>query len=229
MDEEIAGDAGAVVLVEPPAEEARRLEGPLGRMAQETVPVDRLGRRVLRDRPVERAHHRVAVRPALDQVHLADRPRGEQLARLRVDERADALAADLQHTPGLLLRLEHPDALVDRVHHRLLAVDVLALFQGVDRHPLVPVVGAGDDHRVDVLPVEDLPVVARRVDVLAELGAALLEAAVVDVGRGDQLDAGHLERRLRVALAHAPGAQEGDADAVAGRDRLRLRCGDGVG
>jgi hypothetical protein len=170
---------------------------------------------------VEGAHHRVPVRPALDEVDLADRARGEELAGLLVDDRAHALAAHLEDAPGLLLRLQHPDALVDRVHHRLLAVDVLARLEGVDRHLHVPVVGAGHDHRVHVLPGQDLAVVAGRLEVLAELLPALLEAAVVDVGRGHELDPRDLERRLGVALAHAPRAEERDADAVVRRDGLR--------
>ena len=220
MHEEVAGDTGAVVVVEAPAEEARRLEGPLRRLAQEAIPVDRLRRGVLRNRPVESTRHRVPVRPALDQVDLSDGAGGEQLAGLRVDDRAHALAAHLQDPSGLLLRREHPGALVDRVHHRLLAVDVLARLEGVDRHLHVPVVGARHDHRVHVLAGEHLAVVAGQLDVLAELPLALLEAAVVDVGGGDELDPGDLERRLGVALAHPARPEECQPDAVVGRDGL---------
>ena len=123
--------------------------------------------------------------------------------------------------PVLFCAVEHADALVDDVHHRLLAVDVLARLQRVDRDLRVPVVRGRHDHRVDVLAGEDLAVVARRLEVLAELLPALLEAPVVDVGDGDELDARHLERRRGVALAHAARAEEREADAVVRRDGLR--------
>ena len=60
---------------------------------------------------------------------------------------------------GLLGRLGDAAGLVDRVRHRLFAVDVLAGLHGVDRHLGVPVVGRGDQDDVDVLVVKDLAVV----------------------------------------------------------------------
>ena len=51
------------------------------------------------------------------------------------------------------------EALVDRVGHRLLDVDVLAGGERVERHLPVPVVRRGDEHRVDALVVEQAPVV----------------------------------------------------------------------
>ena len=118
---------------------------------------------------------------------------------------------------------------LDRVHHRLLAVDVLARLERVDRDLRVPVVGARHDHRVHVLAGEDLAVVARRLDVLAELLPALLEAPVVDVRGRHQLDPRHLERRLGVALAHAARAEEGEADPVVRGDGLRGLLGERLG
>ena len=72
VDEEIARDGRAVIPVVPPAEEPDRVERPLGRLAQEAVPVDRLGGGVGRDRVLPGADVGVAVVPRLDGVHLAD-------------------------------------------------------------------------------------------------------------------------------------------------------------
>ena len=63
-----------------------------------------------------------------------------------------------------------PAGLVDGVGHRLFAVDVLAGLHGVDRHLGVPVVGGGDQDDVDILAIEELPVV---------LGDAVLVFALV--------------------------------------------------
>ena len=74
VDEQVAGDGRAVVPVVPPAEEPDGVERALGRVAQEAVPVDRLGRGVGRDRVLPGADVRVAVVPRLDRVDLADAP-----------------------------------------------------------------------------------------------------------------------------------------------------------
>ena len=50
--------------------------------------------------------------------------------------------------------------LLDAVGQRLLAIDVLAGLAGQDGDDRVPVVGRGDDDRVDVLAIEDLAEVA---------------------------------------------------------------------
>ncbi len=72
VDEKIAGDGRAVVPVVPPAEEPDRVERPLGCVAQEAVPVDRLGGGVGRDRVLPGPDIGIAVVPRLDRVHLAD-------------------------------------------------------------------------------------------------------------------------------------------------------------
>ena len=64
--------------------------------------------------------------------------------------------------------------LVDRVGHRLFAVDVLARLHGVDGHLGVPVVGRGDQDSVDVLAIEEPAVV---------LGDAVLVLALGRRGR----------------------------------------------
>src|SRR5207244_1295923 len=56
-------------------------------------------------------------------------------------------------------RLHHGPALGDGEAERLLAVDVLARLAGVDGDQGVPVIRRGDDHRIDVLEVEQLAVV----------------------------------------------------------------------
>ena len=71
---------------------------------------------------------------------------------------------DLEDPPAALLRLDYGFAFGDRLHHRLLAIDVLAGVEGVDADAGVPVVRRGDDDGIDVLARQDLAVVARRED-----------------------------------------------------------------
>ena len=88
-------------------------------------------------------------------------------------------------------RGDHRLALGDVVADRLLDVDVLAGQNGVDRGQGMPVVGRGDDDRVEVLAVEHRPIVAGG---LGRIALLLLDPlgrfagmTVVDVGDGDEL------------------------------------------
>ena len=73
--------------------------------------------------------------------------------RLRADRAV--LGAHLDDAVVAPRGLDHLPALVDRAAQRLLAVHVLAGLAGHDRDRGVPVVGRGDQHRVDVLAVQD--------------------------------------------------------------------------
>src|SRR5262249_56023795 len=95
VHEEVARYTGAVVAVIAPAEQTHGLEGPLRRAAEEAVPIDRLLRRVGRNRILPGAERRVAVDPGLDEIHLANRTGAKQLPRLGVDDPPGLLAAHL--------------------------------------------------------------------------------------------------------------------------------------
>src|SRR5262249_39393182 len=102
------------------------------------------------------------------------------------------------------------------LHHGLLTIDILASVERVDGDPRMPVVGRGDDHRVDILPRQDLAIVARGEDALAVEFPGAGEAAVVEVAYRGQFDAGNGSGVASVAAAHAAVADGGDADAVIG-------------
>src|SRR5262249_6265522 len=222
VHEEIPGDAGAVVAIVAPAEQTNGLERPLWRVAQETVPVHRLRRRVGGNRVLPRAERGVAVDPRLDHVQLADDARPVQLPRLGVGDRADALAADLQDAPGLLHRGDDAEAFVDLLDHGLLDVDVLARFHRIGGDARVPVIRRADDHRLDVRPCEHLAIVARGEDLAAPDLLRAGEAAVVDVGDRRELDARDAQRAARIGRSLSARADERDAGTIA-RRRLRLR------
>src|SRR5438045_2473718 len=108
VDEEIAGNARPVLAIVAPPEETHRLERPLRRAPEESIPIDGLGRGVGRNRVLPRADCRVAVDPGFDEIQLADRTGAKQLARLCVDDRADALTADLEDSARLPAHLDDP-------------------------------------------------------------------------------------------------------------------------
>jgi len=111
--------------------------------------------------------------------------------------------------------------------HGLLAVDILAGLHRVYAGLLVPVVGRADDDCVHITAGEDFTVVAGGEEVVAPQLLGVNEAAIVAVGDGHQLDAGHLERRLGIALALAARADERDLNAVVGGDRAACFAGHG--
>ena len=121
----------------------------------------------------------------------------DQLLDLVVEDRAGVLAADLEDGLRLLLGGDDGGPFLDAADHRLLAVDRLARLHGVDRHPGVPVVGHADQHGVHVLAGEDLAIVDIGLDLVAEDFLGVSPPAFVQVGGGDQLDAGDLEGRRR--------------------------------
>ena len=129
------------------------------------------------------------------------------------------LAADL-HDPLMLRRraLERR-RVFPFVGHRLFDVDVLAGGHRVERHALVPVIGHGDHHGLDVLVVEHAPIVAARADVRAEQLFRAIEVSVVDVADFDDARVGDFLGGADENLAANADADEADADGVVGADR----------
>ena len=90
-----------------------------------------------------------------------DKTHGPELAAPQavehpMQERArSVLGADLDHAAILAGRRHHLLSFPEVVRERLLDVDVLARLAGPDCRQRVPVVGQGNDHRVDGLVVED--------------------------------------------------------------------------
>ena len=70
--------------------------------------------------------------------------------------RGALLGTGLEHTFGVAHGLHHGDGLVDIVGQRFFAIHILARAHGGDGDEGVPVVGRGDEHRVDVGAREQL-------------------------------------------------------------------------
>src|SRR5207253_4913295 len=132
---------------------------------------------------------------------LADGAGRDQVLRLLVQHRADALAADLENALRLLRCRDDFRPVLVYVDHGLLEIDVFAGVHGVDGRLLVPVVGRGDQDRVDVRAGQNLPVVARGEDVVAPELLRVGQAPVVTVRNRHQLHARRLDRSPGVALA----------------------------
>src|SRR5260370_14585035 len=104
------------------------------------------------------------------------------------------------------------------VDHRLLTVDVLAGYHGVDGNLLVPVIGRADDHRVHIFSRQDFLVVARGENVIAPEFLAVFETSVVTIGYGNELHTGDLNGGPGLFLALNACSDHGDLDVIVGGD-----------
>ena len=101
---------------------------------------------------------------------------------------------------------------------RLLDIDILAGHHGVDRRQCVPVIGRGNDDRVDVFAVKHVTEIARG---LGRVALRFLDAIgrsrgvpVIDVSDGDELDLRLGQERVEELNAAAAGADEPEADLL---------------
>jgi len=122
------------------------------------IPIQRLGNRLLGSKPL-RPKNATAVAIRVDGLQCADASAADELTG--EPELASILAALLR--PGLVSasvaahRLQHRLALPHSHRRGLFAVDILAGHSGHDGHGGVPMRWRGDQHRVDILPLEHLP------------------------------------------------------------------------
>ncbi len=89
-----------------------------------------------------------------DVLDVAELTRVDDLDGMGVEQAVVALVPDREDTVGLVGHADHVLALADIPGHQLLAQDVLAGTQGLDRHRGVQVQGQGDDDRFEVLVFE---------------------------------------------------------------------------
>src|SRR5467141_3445913 len=117
MDEEIAGDAGAVFLPAAPARENSCVEGALGNGTLPGVPIESLRRAIRRRRILPGAAGVVAAERAFDEIEIADDAGGEKFLGFGAEDGADALRTDLYDTAGFFRGGDHGDAVGGRMGH----------------------------------------------------------------------------------------------------------------
>src|SRR5229473_960086 len=221
MDEQIAGQAGAVFLPAAPARENIGIEGDLGNLALPSVPIEICGREIGRRRIFPRAGGIVAAKRAFDESESADDAVGEKLLGFGTNDGADALRADFHDAAGLLCGSDHGDAVGGGMGHWLFAVDIFAGVDGVDDHLLVPMIGDGGDEAIDFLVIEEIFVAPCGGDFFADnfLGESM--AAVVEIASGDAFDAGKLDGVVKETGALHADTDNAEAQTIARRGRLQ--------
>ena len=173
--------------------------------------------------------HVVADVARLGDCDLADAARAHEFGGLLERRRRAALRAHLRHALRALGGFHHLAALDDGQRERLLHVHVLAGIAGVDEHQRVPVVGRGDDDRVDVFVVQQLVVVV----ILFGIGARFLDreihVVVAQVADGHGLLIAVLEKGVVHLIAAVAQADVAHAHAIVGAHdsgitRCRCQC-----
>ena len=84
-------------------------------------------------------------------------PSGEVVERTFSASDERALRTDLEQLPRSLHRIGHQPPFANVVATWFLDIDVLTRVQSQDRGGSVPVIGGGNEHRIDRLVVQNLP------------------------------------------------------------------------
>ena len=109
------------------------------------------------------------------------------------------------------------------LHHGFFTIDGFTALQRVDGYPGMPVVTGSDQDRIDILPFQDLPVIPCCEQVLAVQFFGPLQPACIEIAYRRQFDAGHLEGRVHIVIAHDPHADASDTYFIVGADLLLIR------
>jgi hypothetical protein len=137
------------------------------------------------------------------------------MAPPRTERRGAALQAHLYHPAEAPRRAGHGASFAHHERQRLLHVHVLARLAGVDHLQRVPVIGGVDRHRVEVLQLEQLPVVLELPGLSAHLLRGEIEVGLVQVAKRHDLGVGVLEEGVEDLVAAIAEADEAHADAIA--------------
>src|SRR5260370_25052712 len=130
MHEEIARDAGSIVLPFAPLEKAFTRERTLRRGSEKARPIAGFGGGVKGNGVVPGAEGGVPIPIGTDHVELADSAGGEQLFCLVVDDGADTLPADLNDALRGPHGVDNLRAIVLQVNHQLVDVNIPATLHG---------------------------------------------------------------------------------------------------
>ena len=215
-------DAATGIIPEiAPVDEAVGIERMVRRFAQESLPMDVLGRHVGVDGagPLRLAVRGVAVHAGLDEGDFAHEVGIEEAGGVGGVAAGIELVADLHHAAvgGILESGAHLLGVVHRESHGLFEVDVLAGVDGGEEMLIMEMRWSGDDNSIDGRIFEQTAVVEVGLGG-GRNGAGFLQAARVDVGDPDAFGVGAGEDFAEEFSAAGAGAEDAEADAVAGAE-----------
>ena len=168
-----------------------------------------------------------------DLLERTEPPRAGQFTGEREVRQVATLGPRLKHAPRAAHRLSQDQALRNVLRDRLLAVHVLARAGGIHRHRAVPVRPRGDQHGIDVFPVEHLAEVAvhRTVFIAIFRVGDLLDrhpALLLHIAHRDELHIGLLQETAQVIRSPVADPNPADHHPLAGsHSSIQTECGTG--
>ena len=174
MRHEVAQQPAAVRIIFPPAEIVVGIERHFFlHCAEPTIPIDVVLTAFRINRVIPFALRVVAAIVTLPPNELADLARLDHFARLVPRHRGATLRPDLQNLSGALHRIGHLECFAEITRHGFLHIHVLARIHRVHGALGMPDVVGGDHHCIDVFALDQFPMVAKHLHVVA--GAVLLD------------------------------------------------------
>ena len=152
-------------------------------------------------------------------MNLAELARANDVKGLLELRHAALLRAHLHDARVLVLGLDHGGPFAGVVREGLFDVDILAGGAGVDRNGRVPVIGSGDEDRVDIAAVQDGAVILGGEGFAADRFLACGDVLVPHVAKSDDLHAGDSLQGPQQLPAATANADQRHADRVVGRER----------
>lgn len=127
---------------------------------------------------------------------------------------ASLLRAHLDDAVVAVSSVRHPAALAHEKRHGLFNIYVLARLASEDGNQRVPVVGGGNNDRLNVLIVQKAAEVAIAFRLRPAHGDALAHSRLITVGEGDNIHIRLIFEIVNVLVADESKADEADLHAV---------------
>ena len=142
-------------------------------------------------------------------MYRADAAFANQFDRLLIMRAGSLLAPGLHDAVVLARGFDHSAALDNGQRERLFAINVLPGLTGHDRRQRVPVIGRGDDDRVDLLDLQEPPEIFVRRDLGLAGRRGPVQIRLINVADRDRRDVRILQKDrpgLHCPVAAADGA-----------------------
>src|ERR1035437_7852906 len=208
--------------IRSPARKMQLVERNLGSIIEPRVPVQRFRRKIERRWILPRARRIVSSQRKFHHFDVADCSARVKFSRLRAKHGTNALRANLHDAIIFLRSLDHGQSVGYVMRHRLLAIDILSPVAPVDHTPRVPINRTRRYDAVDILAIEQLPIMTRSRK--ARVGGDLFGqgvASVIQVGGADALHARNRNRPTQQAGTLHPDSDHAKANPITGCHRSR--------
>jgi hypothetical protein len=141
----------------------------------------------------------------------------DEFLGLQGADRLPCVVPELEDNLALFQRVAHHLGLGQSPRKSLFAVDVFACFQGVEHHLAMPMVGRGDDHRINVSVSQEFTVIHVRFHFRIQAALdPLLPMRPINIADRHYLDVRHVSNRINEVSPAGAQAYAAHANCVPG-------------